>query len=449
MPEPSKKYFIKTFGCQMNIADSDRFARILDELGFTRSDSPSESDLVVVNTCVVRAKAEDKAISYIGEIERIRKSGSNVRVILAGCLAPLADENEIKRRFPVILFLINPANVDTFRDLILEHCKPVPDCEKISEDVIQQDSGKSSFHAFVNIMRGCEQHCTYCIVPKARGNNASRKYEDIRDEIKWRIDNGAKAITLLGQSILDYGKDWQEGKPISSIKGDDLFRDLLDRISIEFPDIWIKFLTSHSKDLSFETIDLIASRDNISKFIHLPIQSGDDGILKKMNRGHNRDDYLKLVEYINKKIPDVRLSSDIIVGFPGEDLDAFEQSLDLLRRVRFFKVFTFLYSTRPSTAAARMKDDLPIKEKRVRLNRLIDLQNLITLERHKELVGEKLIIMVEGPALKSEEMLMGRSLGEDIVIFNSVDFVSTGDFVRVKIIEERQRTLIGEFLDKA
>ena len=433
----------------MNIADSDRFARILEELGFTRSDSPRDSDLVVVNTCVVRAKAEDKAISYIGEIERIRKSGSNVRVILAGCLAPLVDENDIKRRFPVILFSINPENVDTFHDLILEHCKPVPDCEKISEDVIHQDSGKSSYHAFVNIMRGCEQHCTYCIVPKSRGRNASRKYEDIRDEIKWRIDNGVKAITLLGQSILDYGKDWQEEYPISSIKGDDLFRELLERVSMEFPDIWIKFLTSHPKDISFETIDLIASRENISRFIHLPIQSGDDAILKKMNRGHDREYYFKLVDYIHEKIPDARFSSDIIVGFPGEDLDAFEQSLDLLRRVRFFKVFTFLYSTRPSTAAARMKDDLPIEEKRARLNRLIDLQNLITLERHKELVGEKLTIMVEGAALKSEEMLMGRSLGEDIVIFNNVDGVDTGDFVQVRIIEERQRTLIGEFTDKA
>ncbi len=430
----------------MNIADSDWFARILDELGFVRSDSPNESDLVVVNTCVVRAKAENKAISFIGEIERIHKSRKNTRVILAGCLAPLADENEIKRRFPVILFSINPENIDTFRDLILEHCKPVPRDEKISDDVIPADSFKFPYHAFVNIMRGCEQFCTYCIVPKSRGKNASRKYEEIRDEIKWRVDNGANAITLLGQSILDYGKEWQAKKPVRAIKGDDLFRELLDKISMEFPDIWIKFLTSHSKDLSFDTIDLIALRENISKFIHLPIQSGDDGTLKKMNRGHDRDYYLKLVDYIYEKIPDVRLSSDIIVGFPGEDLEAFEQSIDVLQRVRFFKVFTFLYSSRPSTAAARMKDDLPVEEKRARLNRLISIQNLITLERHRELVGDELVIMVEGAGQKSENALMGRSLNEDIVIFNQVDGVSAGDFVRVRITEGRQRTLIGEFV---
>lgn len=430
----------------MNIADSDRFSRILDSLGFIRSDSPDESDLVVVNTCVVRAKAEDKAISFIGEIEKMRRLGKKIRVILAGCLAPHADENELKRRFPVILFCINPENIDTFQDLILEHCKPVFKKQKISDNASPEESFKSPFHAFVNIMRGCEQYCTYCIVPKSRGRNASREYEEIRDEIKWRIDNGAKSITLLGQSILDYGKDWQDEKPIRTVKGDDLFRDFLDRISNEFPDIWIKILTSHSKDLSFATVDLISSRDNISKFIHLPIQSGDNGILKKMGRGHDREYYLKLIDYINEKIPDVRLSSDIIVGFPGEDMAAFEQSLDILQRVRFYKVFTFLYSSRPSTAAARMADDLPIMEKRARLNRLIDMQNLITQERHNELVGDEIIIMVEGFGKKTENSLMGRSLNEDVVIFSQVDGVNVGDFVRVRITEGRLRILIGEFV---
>lgn len=442
MTKTTLKYFIRTFGCQMNVADSDGFVRSFHKFGFEKADSPETSDIVLINTCVVRAKAEDKAISYLGEIESLRKINPNLRVILAGCLAPLADQRELNRRFPSILFSIKPDRIDEFESMLREHVGSLtPDTDEVP------GMAKSSFHAFVNVMRGCEQHCTFCIVPKARGKNASRPVEEINDEIQWRISEGAKAITLLGQSILDYGKDWQSEKSIRSVKGDLLFRELLDKISSTFPDTWIKFLTSHPKDFSFETVDLIASKPNISRFIHLPVQSGDDEILKRMNRGHDRDYYLNLIDYIYRKIPDVRLSTDIIVGFPGEDLSAFDNSMDLLEKCRFYKVFTFQYSTRPNTPAEKFKDDLPFEEKRKRLNQLIDLQNRITIERHRELVGEILDVMIEGDSKRTDGYLLGRSPGEDMVIFKGSGFAKPGNIVKVRILEGRQRTLIGELTD--
>ena len=447
MTKTAPKYFIRTFGCQMNLADSDRFARTFLKCGCEKADSPETSDIVLINTCVVRAKAEDKAISYLGEIESLRKKNPNLRVILAGCLAPLADQRELKRRFPSILFSINPDRIDEFESMLREHVDGLtPDAMVVECCEIPEMTG-FSFHAFVNVMRGCEQHCTFCIVPRARGKNASRPVDEIMDEIQWRISEGAKAITLLGQSILDYGKDWQSEKSIRSVKGDLLFRELLDKISSAFPDTWIRFLTSHPKDFSFETVDLIASRPNISRFIHLPVQAGDDEILKRMNRGHDRQFYLNLIEYINRKIPDVRLSTDIIVGFPGEDLPAFENSMDLLKKTRFFKVFTYQYSTRPNTPAEKFKDDLPFEEKRKRLNQLIDLQNQITIERHRELVGEILEVMVEGYSKGIDGYLLGRSSGEDMVIFRDSGHLKPGDIVKVRILEGRQRTLVGELID--
>ncbi|MFH1513905.1 MAG: tRNA (N6-isopentenyl adenosine(37)-C2)-methylthiotransferase MiaB, partial [bacterium] len=441
------------FGCQMNIADSDRFSRILDELGFEKVQTPETSDLVIVNTCVVRAKAEDKAFSYLGALEKIKKKGKDIRVVLAGCLSPLSDELALKKRFPSILFSIDPKDIDDFKNQINRHlCRGLPVCrksEQLSGEIVDTDLHDTidlPFHAFVNVMRGCEQYCSYCIVPMTRGENNSLKFDDIKDEIKWRIKNGAKSITLLGQSILDYGKDWDKEKRVRSIKGDKLFRDLLDRISAHFPDIWIKFLTSHPKDFSFETVDLIASRPNISRFIHIPVQSGDDGVLKKMNRGHDREYYFKLTNYIYEKIPDVRLSSDIIVGFPTEDKAAFEQSIDLLEKVRFTKVFTFQYSTRSKTPASKLSDDSTPEEKRNRLNQLIDIQNRITMERHKELEGHNLAVMVEGRAQKTDSLLMGRTLGEDVVIFESNIKTKPGDIITVRIIEGRLRTLIGEII---
>jgi tRNA-2-methylthio-N6-dimethylallyladenosine synthase len=435
----------------MNLADSDNFARSFHKFGFEKAESPETSDIVLINTCVVRAKAEDKAISYLGEIECLRKKNPNLRVILAGCLAPLADQRELKRRFPSILFTIRPDRIEEFESILSEHLDALTPAavvesetrvEEIGDDILEMVG--SSFHAFVNVMRGCEQHCTFCIVPKTRGKNASRPSEEIIEEIQWRISEGAKAITLLGQSILDYGKDWQSEKSIRSVKGDDLFRELLDKISAAFPDTWIKFLTSHPKDFTFETVNLIASRSNISRFLHLPVQSGDDEILKRMNRGHDRQYYLNLIDYIYQKIPDVRLSTDIIVGFPGEDLSAFENTMDLLKKSRFFKVFTFQYSTRPNTPAEKFKDDLPFEEKRKRLNQLIDLVNQITIERHRELVGEVLDVMVEGESKGIEGYLLGRSLGEDMVIFKDSGLVNPGDIVKVRILEGRQRTLVGE-----
>ena len=219
-------------------------------------------------------------------------------------------------------------------------------------------------------------------------------------------------------------------------------------VSSRFHDVWIKFLTSHPKDFSFETVDLIASRENITRFIHLPVQSGDNLILKRMGRGHTREEYLMLVEYIKNKIPDARLSSDIIVGFPGESDESFEQSLDLLKRVRFFKVFTFQYSPRPDTPALKYDDNVPFDEKKRRLNRLIDLQNQITMECHRELGGTEIVAMVEGAAKGDDSSWMARSRDEDIIIFDNRDYVSPGDMILLQITEARLRTFRGKFFSK-
>jgi tRNA-2-methylthio-N6-dimethylallyladenosine synthase len=435
----------------MNVADSDRFASILDDLGFIRAVSCESSNLVIMNTCVVRAKAEDKAISYLGEMERIRKKTKALRVIVAGCMASLADEKLLMKRFPSILFIVTPDEVDKFREMIVSHLDSIPVTQTAAESEDADDGIDEElkelvsfpYHSFVNVMKGCEQHCTYCIVPRTRGKNVSRKPDEIMREISRKIDQGAKAITLLGQSIMDYGKDWETGRSISSIQGDARFCELLDRISLEFPDTWIKFLTSHPRDCTRQTIDLIASRNNISKFLHLPVQAGDNKILKMMGRGHTREYYLELVDYIYSKIPGVRLSSDIIVGFPSEGESEFENSMDLLRRIRFYKLFTFLYSTRPQTPAEKLPDLISDEEKKARLNRLIDLQNQITLERHVEMCGSEIEIMVEGRAVNSPDKMMGRSISEDIVLFDGPGNINPGDIIRVRITEGKLRTLKG------
>ena len=448
------KYYIRTFGCQMNIADSGQYSSILDSFGMESASNPEESDLVLVNTCVVRAKAEEKAISFLGEIERLRKLRPTVKFILAGCLAPRVSRAELKSRFPGLLFAINPSEIEKFRDLVQDHIEEIFRESGFDEDLCKtapnapekaSDTG-FRFHSFVTIMRGCEQFCTYCVVPSSRGANYSRPVDEILEEIQCRVKEGARAITLLGQSILDYGKEHGSGKNIKSIHGDRQFRELLDIISSRFPDIWIKFLTSHPKDFTSETIDLIASRENISRFIHIPVQSGDNEILRRMGRGHTREDYFKLTEYVIKRIPDARLSSDIIVGFPGETIESFENSLDLLRQVRFFKVFTFQYSPRPGTPAENFPDDVSYEEKRVRLNHLIDIQNQITMERHRELEGVEMSAMVEGASKGNDELLMARSRDEDIIIFDHAENLMPGDMVIIEITEGRQRTLRGKFV---
>jgi len=450
-----QRYHIRTFGCQMNIADSQQYSSVLKNYGMEESDNASECDIVLVNTCVVRGKAEEKAISYFGELEVLRRRRPELRYILAGCLAPRVEILELKRRFPGLLFAFNPSEIDNFQNLLKKHldnAKTSPEalaCETKKDkelDLIAEDICQFKYHAFVTIVRGCEQNCTYCIVPFSRGANFSRPQDEIIHEIESRVEKGARAITLLGQSILDYGKDWSTSKSIKTIHGDEIFRNLLDSVSSQFPHIWIKFLTSHPKDFSFETVDLIASRENITRFIHLPVQSGDNSILKRMGRGHTREDYLKLTDCIANKIPDVRLSSDIIVGFPGETDESYEQSLDLIRRVRFFKVFTFQYSPRPYTPALKFSDDVPFEEKRVRLNRLIDLQNQITMECHKELEGSEIVAMVEGASRGDDDTWMARSRDEDIIIFDNHDNIKAGDIILLKIIEGKLRTLRGELI---
>ena len=380
-----KKYFIETFGCQMNVHDSEKIAGMLRNLGYVEGKSKDESDIIVFNTCCIRETAETKIMAKIGDTKALKKANPNLIVVVCGCMTQQKGMAELlKKRFPFLSLVIGTHNLEEMEEYIKEQNKKFRSIVWDKEKAIREDIKMyrtSEDNAWVNIMYGCNNFCTYCIVPYVRGRERSRKIENIVKEVQALVqENKYKTITLLGQNVNSYGNDFKDGTNFVT-----LLKELC-KIKGNFK---ISFMSSHPKDFSFELIDFIANnQDKMSINLHLPAQSGSDEILKRMNRRYTSAHYKELVDYIYKKIPNATLSTDIIVGFPGETEKDFQDTLELMKYCKFASVFGFVYSKRQGTPAATFENQVPAKTKKDRITRLFELEHSLQKETLKDFVGK-------------------------------------------------------------
>ncbi len=440
-----KKYaYIQTFGCQQNVADSEKIAGMAEAMGYEITDAPEMSDLIVVNTCAIREHAEKRALSIIGQFKHIKAKKPSLMIAVCGCMvAQEHRRNDIKFRYPYVDFIFGASSLFRLPQLICERVSKnkrlyCPEEEEylVAEGLpIRRESG---FKAWVSIMYGCNNFCTYCIVPYVRGRERSRRPEDIISEVRGLVEAGYRDITLLGQNVNSYGLD---------AKGDEGevydFADLLSDIDKIEGDYHIRFMTSHPKDASKKLVDVMASSKHIAHQFHLPMQSGSDGVLRRMNRRYDTAKYMDTVNYIKEKMPDVTLTSDIIVGFPGESEEDFCGTLDMLRRVEFDMVYSFIYSPRKGTPAAEMEAQVDDNVKGERFDRLLEVQNKIAYRKNQTLVGKTLRVLCDGRSKNNEDVFSGRTEGGKIVLFEGTD-TDTGRFVNIRITRAETFALHGD-----
>ena len=381
-------YYIKTFGCQMNIHESEKLAGMLNSLGYTTSvDNPKVADIIIFNTCCIRDGVEQKILGNIGAIKKIKKSNSNLIVAICGCMSQADGRSDIiRKKFPFVDIIFGTHNVHMFKDYLLEHKNNSKKVTAVWEkeqgifENVEMVRDNLFSNAWVNINYGCNNFCSYCIVPYVRGRERSRKPEDIIAECKQLINEGYKYITLLGQNVNSYGNDFED-KSIN-------FAYLLEQLASLDGDFRIKFMTSHPKDLSQVVIKTIAKYDKLAKVIHLPIQSGSNDILKSMNRRYTREHYLSLIDMIRKEIPNAYISTDLIVGFPGETDKDFEDTCSLVETVRYDGVFAFMFSRRSGTVADTMTNQISEDIKKERIHKLLEITKGITKENNKNSIGQ-------------------------------------------------------------
>ncbi|HBN05660.1 MAG TPA: tRNA (N6-isopentenyl adenosine(37)-C2)-methylthiotransferase MiaB [Bacteroidales bacterium] len=435
------KVFIETYGCQMNQADSEVVLSILGNQGYELTMDIDQSDLILINTCSIRDNAEQRVKSRLMELEALKRKNSNLRVGVLGCMAERLKE-ELFEKNKVVDLVVGP---DGYRDIPLllnEYNKGqrafsvmLSDEETYSE-IKPVRIGTNGVSAFVSIMRGCENFCSYCVVPYTRGKERSRDFESILNEVKDLFDRGYREVTLLGQNVNSYlyEKDY--------IKVD--FSDLMEMVALISPLLRVRFSTSHPKDISEKLIKVISKYLNICKYIHLPVQSGSAVVLKRMNRKYTPEEYLKKIEMIRNYIPDCAISTDIIAGFCGESIEDHNQTLSIMRQVGYDYAFMFYYSERPNTLAAKKyPDDIPLEEKKKRLDQIITLQNELSYISNSNDVGKEFEVLIEGESKRSKEKLFGRTSQNKVVIFDREDN-KIGDYVRVKITSCTSATLMGK-----
>ena len=436
----SPRAFVQTFGCQQNEADSERLLGLAENMGYVAVASPDEADLIIVNTCAVREHAEKKTLSIIGQYKHIKTKNPSLVIAVCGCMVGQAHRrDELKMRYPYVDFTFPPASAHLLPKLLAERLSggrrvftEEVECPPICEEIPIKRA--SSYRAWVSVMYGCNNFCTYCIVPYVRGRERSREPSEIEKEVRELIASGAKDITLLGQNVNSYGKNCEFSCD---------FADLLSSLAALDGDFRLRFMTSHPKDATLKLIDVIADCPKVAKHLHLPIQSGSDRVLMRMNRRYDVESYMKKLEYLRKRLPDAAVTSDIIVGFPGETEEDFEATLEVLRRARYDRIFSFIYSPRRGTPAAEMEDQVPDSVKNERFARLIALQNEITLEKNRELVGKVFRVLCDGPSKNNEKCLEGRTEHDRIVIFEG-EGIGAGEFVELEITRADTFNLYGK-----
>ncbi|MEG6586437.1 tRNA (N6-isopentenyl adenosine(37)-C2)-methylthiotransferase MiaB [Dendrosporobacter sp. 1207_IL3150] len=437
----NKKFFTTiTYGCQMNENDSERLSGQLKSIGYEYSDKLDEADIILINTCCVRESAEKKIYGKIGELKRLKSVNPNLIIGITGCMAQ-KDRDELFKKAPHIDLVMGTHNVHT----LVDHIKEIEEskgkvlavwdqAERLAPNVPTVRKGQIS--AWVPIMYGCNNFCTYCIVPYVRGRERSRPIKDIVEEINQLGEEGFKEITLLGQNVNSYGKDSEEGD----------FADLLKAVDSVNNIERIRYMTSHPRDMNEKVINTIRNSKNICEQFHLPIQSGSNTILSRMNRGYTTEYYLDLVQKIRSLMPEASITTDIIVGFPGETEELFEETLAFIKKVKYDAAYTFLYSQRSGTPAATMEEQIPLAVKKARLQKLMEAQNEISLHLNKQLEHRIVEVLVEGVSKSDDNKLMGRTRTNKIVIWEKVGIEKIGQLVQVEIKTAQTWVLKGSLV---
>lgn len=439
------KYSILTMGCQLNENDSEKLSGMIEEMGYTRTENIEEADLIVLNTCCVRENAEDKLFGKLGEVKKIKEKRGTI-IAIGGCM--MQEEHiveKLQKSYPFFDIVFGTHTLHKFpQDLynIILNKKRIEDIINIDGEIVEGLPIKRNdkIKASVTIMYGCNNFCSYCIVPYVRGRERSRKAEDILKEVQELADKGYKEITLLGQNVNSYmrmEKGENKNEKITS------FAELLYEVNKIEGIERIRFVSPHPKDFTDDVIEAIKKCDKVCKLIHLPLQSGNTKVLKEMNRKYTKEQYLNLVEKMKKEIPNVTFSTDIIVGFPGETDEEFEDTLDVVRKVKFEQVYMFIYSRRVGTPGNRMENQVPEEQKHVRFDKLKALVESQIAENNKKYVGTTQKVLVEGTSKNNVDMLTGRTDSNKVVIFEG-DKNLIGNMVELKIVSEHMWYLKGE-----
>ena len=440
------RVFVRTFGCQQNEADSERLAGMSVSGGYDYADSEENAELIIYNTCAVREHAELKALSLTGQLKHLKAQNPDLIVCVCGCMVAQEHRlNDIKNKYPYVDFLFGTASPERFPIYLAKAIKErkrafYPDADYTVPEELPVRR-ESSFKAWVSIMYGCNNFCTYCVVPYVRGRERSRCKENILAEIEGLVKDGCKEITLLGQNVNSYGRGLYDNYD---------FADLLEDICKIKGDYLIRFMTSHPKDASHKLIDVIAAHSSddsyphIAKQFHLPLQAGSDSVLKAMNRHYNSADYLELVEYMREKIPDIALSTDIIVGFPTETDEDFDKTIEILEKVRYDTFFSFIYSIRRGTPAEKMVQ-VPEDVKSARFSRMLEVQNRISLEKNQQYLGKTERVLVEGVSKTDSGYLTGRNEKNRLIHFKGSESL-IGNLVNIKVTQADTYSLMGELV---
>ena len=451
------KYFFETYGCQMNKAESAAIEQLFLDRGWQAAETAEDADIAIINTCSVRATAENRIfgrLGWYGALKAVRSGAKDAKtshfpvaahaykegrqtltVVVTGCMAQRLLDT-LKKDYPVVDYVVGNFQKQHFSEIIEaveKNLSPINIDEEPVYTFAPVSLEPGAFTAFVPIMHGCNNFCTYCIVPYTRGKERSRNINDILSECKELVDQGYKEITLLGQNVDSYGKDLKDGTT---------FAKLLEEVAkLNMPRL--RFLTSYPSDFHDDVIDVIAKYDNIMKYIHLPIQSGSDETLRRMGRRYTSKEYLDLVKRIREKIPTIALSTDIIVGFPNESYEEFKETIDVALKADYTSAFTFIYSPRKGTPAARLVDNVTYDEKVKRFKELVDALEVNFKKHADEMVGKTFEVLVEGFSKRSREQLFGRTSQNKVVIFDKKNF-HVGQFIQVKIVDASSATLFGE-----
>lgn len=438
----AKKYYIRTYGCQANYRDEENISGIFSSLNMKRTEDINDADIILLNTCAVRENAEDKVYGEVGDVKKLKETRKDVILIVSGCMTE--QKHVIDRMldtFTCVDILIGTHNI---KDIVLtlerfhETNKRIV-CVSSDEGEIVEDLPSirnDKFKAFVNITYGCDKFCTYCIVPYTRGKERSRDLDDVLKECRELVDSGYQEITLLGQSVDAYGKDLKNGVD---------FAKLLEEVAkLGIPRL--RFLTSYPSDFKDDVIDVIAKYPNIMKYLHLPVQSGNNEVLKRMARRYTREEYLTLVKKIKGKIPEMAFSTDIIVGFPNETYKEFLDTVSLCKEVGYTSAFTFIYSPRVGTPAARLKDDVPYIEKSKRFTELKKSLEEDFYKKSEEMVGKTYKVLVDSVSKKNKEVLSGYTENNKVVNFKG-DKSLIGKIINIKVLENHLYFLVGEIVN--
>ncbi|MDO5717559.1 MAG: tRNA (N6-isopentenyl adenosine(37)-C2)-methylthiotransferase MiaB [Tissierellia bacterium] len=434
-----RKYIIKTYGCQMNEHDSERMSYMLQNLDYTETDSYDDADLIIYNTCIIRKNAELKVYGHLGAMKALKKKNPQLIIAVCGCMMQIKEAREvIREKYKHVDIVFGTKNLSSLPYLLnqfhIAHERIIDVEETDDIDELQNAIRKNKHSAYVNIVYGCDNFCSYCIVPYTRGRENSRSNKSILTEIRSLGIQGYKEITLLGQNVNSYGKDMYP--PMS-------FSELLRQIETIGSVDRIRFLTSHPKDLGEDLIDAMRDLDKVCNHIHLPLQSGSNRILKKMNRKYTIEEYTEKVDKLKSKIPGIAITTDIIIGFPGETEEDFEQTLDAIRKIRYDQVFIFKYSKRVGTGAAKMKDQVDEDIKSRRFQQILDLVNDICYENNSEYLGRIEKVLIEGKSKNDPDKLTGRTESNKIVHLNADDSI-IGSIVDVEITGFSSFTLEGK-----